>query len=151
MFKLVVVMLLALTVGWKVAVNLSDNATDDLKPLLVEFLAHHHFVVSDSDGMTMLKAVEGDCRLLIARADPRGSNHDIIQDIASADDRVFFVYNRAVYTSLPTWSIVADEYWSRFLRKMKLKPNAHNPIIAVIESAGCKADRLPWHDFWPSA
>ena len=39
MFRLVMAMLLALTVGWKVALGLTYNAGKDFKPVLVEFLA----------------------------------------------------------------------------------------------------------------
>ena len=65
----------------------------------------------------MLKAIAGDCRLLVTK-DAQGSNHDIIQQFATVDDRVFFVYRGAIYTSLPTWSAATDQYWSRFLRKI---------------------------------
>ena len=47
MFKLAMTMLLALTVGWKVAVGLPDNANNDFKSMLVEFFVRHHFVVSE--------------------------------------------------------------------------------------------------------
>ena len=126
MFRLVVALLLALTVGWKIALSLTNNPVerDDFKPVLVEFLVRQHFAVSeanDIDGMSTLKAIAGDCRLLIAEMDAKAGTTNMIQDFASADDRIFFVYRRAIYTSLPTWSIVANQYWSRFLRKIEFK------------------------------
>ena len=131
MFRLVVALLLALTVGWKVALSLTNNPVDhdDFKPMLIEFLDRQHFAVTeanDIDGVSTLKAVAGDCRLLITRMDARGWNHDMIQDFASADDRVFFVFRRAIYTNPPTWSIVTDHYWSRFLREIGFKHPRHS-------------------------
>ena len=49
------------------------------------------------------------------------AKHNIIQDFVSADDGIFFVFRQAIYTNLPTWSIVADQYWSRFLRKIEFE------------------------------
>ena len=97
----------------------------------------------------MLKAVAGDCRLLVTRTDAQVWKQDIIKDFVSADDRVFFVYRQAIYTNLPTWSIVANQYWSRFLRKIGFKHPDRHPIFAVIASARCNAERLPWHEFLP--
>jgi hypothetical protein len=152
MFRLVVALLLALTVGWKVALSITDNPDDNFKPILVEFLVRHHFAISeakDTDFMSTLKAVAGDCRLLVTRTDAQGTNHDIIQDFVSADDDLFFVFRRAIYTSLPTRSIVTEQYWSRFLRKMGFE-HPDTPILAVVASARCNAERLPWHEFLPS-
>ena len=152
MFRLVMAMLLALTVGWKVALGLTYNAGKDFKPVLVEFLVHHHFAVSDAKDigeMSILKAIAGDCQLLIAKTDAQDSQRDIIQDLASADDRVFFVFRREIYTSLPSWLAVTNEFWSRFLRKISFKHADDTPIVAVIASAHCNAERLPWHELLP--
>jgi hypothetical protein len=151
MFRLVVALLLALTVGWKVALSLTDDPDDNFKPMLIEFLVRHHFAVSeakDTDFMLTLKAVAGDCRLLVTRADAQNANYDIIQEFASPDDDLFFVFRRAIYTSLPTRSIVTEQYWSRFLRKMGFE-HPDTPILAVVASARCNAERLPWHEFLP--
>ena len=50
MFRLVVALLLALTVGWKVALGLTNNRGehDDFKPVLIEFLVRHHFAVFEA-------------------------------------------------------------------------------------------------------
>jgi hypothetical protein len=151
MFKLVVALLLALTVGWKVALGLTDYSDDNFKPMLIEFLVRHHFAVSeakDTDFMSTLKAVAGDCRLLVTRADAQGANRDIIQDFVSPGDDLFFVFRRAIYTSLPTRTTVTEQYWSRFLRKMGFE-HPDTPILAVVASARCNAERLPWYEFLP--
>ena len=152
MFKFIMAMLLALTVGWKVAIGLTDNAEKDFKPMLVKFLVRHHFAVSevnDVDDMSILKAIAGDCRLLVTK-DAQGWNHDIIQQLATVDDRVFFVFRRAIYTSLPTWSAAANDYWLRFLRKIPFIHADDTPIVAVIAPARCDAERLPWHELSPT-
>ena len=149
MFRLMMAMLLALTVGWKVALGVTDDADKDFKPMLVEFLVHHDFAVSEANYIDGIKAVAGDCRLLITQ-NAQSWNHDIIQDFASADDRVFFVFRGAIYTSLSTWSAAANQYWLRFLRKIPFIHADDTPIVAVIASAHCNAERLPWHELPPS-
>jgi hypothetical protein len=154
-FRLVVALLLALTVGWKIALSLTNNPIDhhDFKTVLVEFLERQHYAVigaNDSiDGGPTLKAAAGDCRILIAEMDAGGWNHDMVQDFATADDRVFFVFRGAIYTRPPTWSSVTDHYWSRFMREIGFK-HPDSPIVGVIASTRCNAERLPWHEFMPS-
>jgi hypothetical protein len=152
MFRLVVALLLALTVGWKVALGLTNNRGehDDFKPALIEFLVHQHFAVSEARNINGVEAIAGDCRLLIG-TDIRVWKQDIFKDFASADDHVFFVYQQAVYANLPTWSVVANQYWSNFLRKIEFKHPTDSPVFAIIASARCNAERLPWHEFLPSA
>jgi hypothetical protein len=152
MFRLVVAFILALTVGWKISLGLTINPGrhDNFKPALTEFLVRHHFAVFDANHINDVEAVAGDCRLLISWTDIRVWKEDIIKDVASADDRAFFVYRQAVYMDLPTWSIVANQYWSNFLRKIKFKPPLDSPVFAIIAPARCNAERLPWHDFLAS-
>jgi hypothetical protein len=152
MFKLVMAFLLALTVGWKVALGIANirDKQDDFKPALIKFLVHQHFTVSESSNINGVEAIAGDCRLLIG-TDIRVWKQDIVKDFASADDRVFFVYRQAVYADLPTWSIVANQYWSNFLRKIEFKPTTDSPVFAIIAPTRCNAERLPWHEFRPSA
>jgi hypothetical protein len=151
-----VALLLALTVGWKIALSVTNNPIDrdDFKPMLAEFLEHQHYAVTEAndsiDGVSILRAATADCRLLIAEMDTGGWNHDMVRDFAAADQRVFFVFRGAIYSSPPTWSSVTDHYWSRFLREIGFK-HPDTPIVAIIESAHCNAERLPWHELPPSA
>jgi hypothetical protein len=153
MFRLVVALLLALTVGWKVAVGLTNNRgeRDDFKSVLIEFLVRQHFAVFEAKDVDGVEAIAGDCRLRITWTDIKVWKQDIIKDVASPDDRVFFVYRQAVYTDLPTWSIVANQYWSNFLRKIEFKNPIDSPAFAIIAPARCNAERLPWREFLPSA
>jgi hypothetical protein len=68
----------------------------------------------------------------------------MVQDFAVANEGVFFVFGGAIYPKPPTWWSVADHYWSRFLREMGVN-RPDTPIVAVIASAHCNAERLPWH------
>jgi hypothetical protein len=151
MFRLVVALLLGLTVGWKVALSLTNNREerDDVKSALVEFLVRQHFAVFEANDINGVEATADGCRLRITGT--QVWNQDIIKDVASADDHVFFVYRQTVYTNLPTWSIITNQYWSRFLGKIEFRHLGDSPIIAVIASAHCNAERLPWHEFLPSA
>jgi hypothetical protein len=153
MFRVVVALLLALTVGWKVALSLTNNRIerDGFKPALVDFLVRQHFAVFEANDINVngMEAIADGCRLRLIEAQVWKQN--IIKDVASADERIFFVYRQTVYTNLPMWSIVANQYWSRFLRKIEFKSSTDSPIIAVIASARCNAERLPWHEFVPSA
>jgi hypothetical protein len=152
MFKLVVALILALTVGWKIGLGLINNQDerDDFNSVLVEFLVRQHFAAFEDSDISGVKAVSPDCRLLITKKETRVWDQDSIKRFASADDRVFFVYRQAVYTTLPNWSIVIDQYWSRFLRKMQFKRPTESAIIAVIASPRCNIERLPWHEVLPS-
>jgi hypothetical protein len=152
MFRLVVTFILALTVGWKVALGLTNNPGrhDNFKPALTEFLVQHRFTVFDANHINGVEAVAGDCRLLISWTDIRVWKEDIIKDVASVDDRVFFVYRQAIYSDLPAWSIVAYQYWSNFLRKVELKHPVDIPVFAVTAPTRCDAERLPWHELQPS-
>lgn len=150
MFRLIVALLLALTVGWKVALSFTsirDNR-DDFKSVLVEFLSRRHFTVFEANDIKGVEAVAGDCRMLITGNDILWHD-DIIKSLASPYDRVFFVYRRVVYPSLPTWSIVTHQYWSRFLRKIEFKHSGDSPILAVIASTHCNAEGLPWYELVP--
>jgi hypothetical protein len=153
MFRLVAGLFLALSVGWKIALGLTNNQgkQDDFKPVLIDFLARQHFAVSDANDFGGVEAIAGDCRLRIIWTEIRAWKQDTIKDIASADDRVFFVYRQVIYPDLPTWSIVANQYWSNFLRKIELKHPIESPILAVIAPARCNAEQLPWHELMTSA
>ena len=152
MFRLVVALLLALTLGWKIVLGLANSPVDrdDSKNMLIEFLERQHYAVTETngsmDGLSVIKAAAGDCRLLISEIKSGGWNHDIVQAFAPANERVFFMFRGAIYTRPPTWLSVADHYWSRFLREIGVN-HPDTPIFAVIASAHCDAERLPWHDF----
>ena len=65
MFRLVVGLILALTVGWKIALGLTNNqgGHDDFKPVLIDFLVRQHFAVFDANDTGGVDAIAGDCRL----------------------------------------------------------------------------------------
>src|ERR1700750_2014193 len=101
MFRLVVALLLALTLGWKIALGVINyrDERDDFNLILVEFLVRQHFAVFKDGDIKGMKAVASDCRLLITREETQAWNEDTIKSFASADDRVFFLYGRTIYTT----------------------------------------------------
>jgi hypothetical protein len=69
----------------------------------------------------------------------------MIRRFATPSDRVFVVFQGSVYKQQPTWLTVADFLWRRFRRELGFNARAA-PLIAVIGSAQCDAERLPWDE-----
>ena len=69
-----------------------------------------------------LEAIAGDCRLLISWTDIRVWKQDIIKDVASADDRVFFVYRQAIYTTCRRGRSLPTSTGHAFCAKSNLNP-----------------------------
>lgn len=149
MFKGAIGLLLALTIGWKVAVGTTPRLaeTNTFRSSLTEFLTRHDFTVAESDnfieGIPLLVATRENCRLSAAAMDFRGSRARWIQDLASLDDEVFFVFRGAVYERPPTWLSAADHYWSRLAREMGFD-RVDIPLIAIIAPPKCGAKGLSW-------
>jgi hypothetical protein len=149
MFKGAVGLLLALTIGWKIAVGMAPRLaeTNSFRPSLTEFLNRHHFSVAESDnvieGIPLLVGTRENCRLSAAAMDFRGSRTRWIQDFANLDDQVFFVFRGAVYERPPTWLSAADHYWSRLAREMGFD-RLNTPLVAIIAPPKCGAKGLSW-------
>jgi hypothetical protein len=148
----VLLLLLPVTLGWKLAVRPGDSGefTEKAAQLKVaEFLVQQHFVVAVSEqadeGQPMIRATAGMCRMLIAKSPAIGSDRDVIRRHGTAADRVFVVFRGRVYAEQPTWLTVSDFLWSRFQRELGMKAQAA-PLFAVIATTNCEAERLPWNE-----
>jgi hypothetical protein len=148
-FKGAVGLLLALTIGWKIAVGLGPRfvETNNFRSSVTEFLNHHHFSVAESDdaidGVPFLVGTRENCRLSAVGMDFRGSRTRWVQDFANSDDQVFFVFRGAVYERPPTWLSAADHYWSRLIREMGFD-HPDTPFIVIIAPTKCGAKGLSW-------
>ena len=152
MLKWFVLLLLPLTLAWKLAARTGDVPEPwekEAQLKVAEFLRRQHFTVAVSDNMEegrpAIHATAGACRMLIAKSPPIGSDRDMIRRYATAADRVFVVFHGAVYAEQPTWLTVSDSLWSRFRRELGLKTEA-SPVLAVVATSNCAAERLPWNE-----
>jgi hypothetical protein len=148
----ILLLLLPLTLGWKLAVREggSTEATEkDAQRQVAEFLIHQHFtvVVSEqvAEGQPIIRATVGACRILIAKSPAVGWDRDLVRGYATATDRVFVVFRGNVYSDQPTWLTVSDFLWARVRREIGFKAQAA-PVLAVIASTNCDAERLPWNE-----
>ena len=64
---------------------------------------------------------------------------------ATDGDRVFVVFRGRTYEEQPTWLTVPYFLWSRFERELGMRAEAA-PLLSVIATAGCGAERLPWSE-----
>jgi len=91
----------------------------------------------------MIRAGAGACRMLVANSSPIGWDSAAIRRNATAGDRVFVVFRGRTYVDQPTWLTVPYFLWSRVQRELGLRAHAA-PLLAVIASPNCDAERLPW-------
>lgn len=93
----------------------------------------------------MIRAGAGACRILVANPSPMAWDNDAIRRHATAADRVFVVFRGRTYKDQPTWLTVPYYLWGRLLRELGLRAQGP-PLLAVIATAGCDAERLPWSE-----
>jgi hypothetical protein len=154
---LVLVGLLALTLGWKVVARSTagEQPTDrNVQGAIAEFLVRQHFGVSLSErieeGRPAVAANSGSCRILVAKSPALGWDRDLIRRYADAEDRVFVVFRGRIYSDQPTFLTVFDALSTRFRRELGFRVQP-NPVLAVVAKMNCDAERLPWDqlDFAP--
>jgi hypothetical protein len=149
--KWFIILALPLTLGSKLVVrpDMSGPSEKNVQQRVAEFFVRQHFAVASSDqlseGQIMMRAGAGACRILVANSSPLGWETDAIRRNATAADRTFVVFRGKTYPDQPTWLTVPYFLWSRFKRELGL-PGLPSPVLAVIATAGCDAERLPWTD-----
>jgi len=151
-FKWIVLLLLPITLAWKLAARTShsDEFTEkEIQLRIGDFFTRQHFMVALSEqateGQPSIKATSGLCSMLIARSPAVGWDRDLIRRYATPEDRVFVVFAGKVYAEQPTWLTASDFLWARFRRELGIRVQG-SPILAVVASATCDAERLPWAD-----
>ena len=93
----------------------------------------------------MIRATAGACRVLVATSHPIAWDRDVFRHNATVADRVFVVFRGRTYKEQPTWLTVPYFLWLRLQRELGLGPQAA-PLLAVIATASCNAERLPWSE-----
>jgi hypothetical protein len=140
---------LALTLGSKLIVrpDKSGPSATDIQQRVTDFLIQQHFIVTltnqTGEGQPMLHASAKACRILVANSNPTAWDRDFIGRHATGADRSFVVFRGRVYAEQPTWLTVPDFLWSRLQRELGLRVHAA-PLLAVIATTSCNAERLPW-------
>jgi hypothetical protein len=147
--KWFLILALPLTLGLKLVVrpDRSVAGETDVQQKVAEFFRRQHFTVALSDrtgeGQYMLRASAGPCRILVARSDPMAWDSAAIRQNATDGDRVFVVFRGRTYEDQPTWLTVPYFLWSRLERELGMQAQAA-PLLSVIATADCGAERLPW-------
>ena len=142
---------LPLTLALKLMVrpDLRAQNETDVQQKVSEFLIRQHFTValsgSPTEGKPMIRANAGPCRILVANPNPIAWDSDVIRGMATAADRVFVVFRGRTYKEQPTWLTVPYFLWSRLQRELGLRAQAA-PLLAVIATTNCDAERLPWSE-----
>jgi hypothetical protein len=143
------ILLFPLFLGWKLAAG--AETPHMMTERMVAFLTRHQFEVVVTDKMNwndfpLMHASAGACQLVIAEESADGWNSDIIRNLTKSMDRSFIVYRGAIYFQRPGWMTLTHYWWSKYLHKVGLGVQ-EMPVIAVAETASCKADQLPWNEF----
>jgi hypothetical protein len=145
--KWFIVLLLPLTLGWKLTVRPHDPS--ELNDSLVEFFARHHFgviVTEDDMGQSpVIQATAGVCRVLAGEISSNGGNWQLPRRFAAPTDHVFVVFHGRVYSTQPTLLTAVSDLWSQFLRQTGLVRH-QSSVIAIVASATCDAEGLPWEE-----
>jgi len=149
--KWFLILALPLTLGLKLVVrpDRSVASAADVQQTVAEFFLRQRFTVALPDrtgeGQYMLRASAGPCRILVARSDPMAWDSAAIRRNATDGDRVFVVFRGRTYEDQPTWLTVPYFLWSRLEPAIPARAQAA-PLLSVIATAGCGAERLPWSE-----
>jgi hypothetical protein len=145
-----ILLLLLLSLGWKLAVRAGDTGElteKEVQLKVAEFLVRQHFSVAISENVTEgqpnIRATAVACRMLVAKSPAMGWDRDMLRSYETTADHVFVVFRGQVYADQPKWLTVMDSLWYRLVRGLGLKAQPA-PVLAVIATASCDAERLPW-------
>ena len=151
-FKWILILLLPITLAWKLAVRTAQPEADAEKEVqlgIARFLVRQHFqvVLSEqvSEGRPSVQATAGLCRMLIIKSPAVGWDRDLIRRNATPSDRVFVVFDGRVYAEQPTWLTATDFLWARFRRELGFRVQP-SPVLGVVANGPCDAEALPWAD-----
>jgi hypothetical protein len=149
-FKWFVLLLIPLTLGWKLAVQLrgpSELKDEIAYRKVAEFLVRQHFSVVIADKLEPrapgIQATGGLCRILVTKSAYTGSDRESTRRRATAADDIFVVFGGRIYIEQPTYLTTFDALWAKFRRELGFEGQA-TPVFLIIASKSCDAERLPW-------
>jgi hypothetical protein len=149
--KWFLILALPLTLGSKLVVRPDTSAPNvaEVQQKVAAFLGRQHFTVAltnqPGEGMPLLRAGAGACRILVVNSHPIAWDRDAIRRNATVADRVFVVFRGRTYKEQPTWLTVPYYLWSRLQREVGLGSHSA-PLLSIIATASCDAERLPWDE-----
>jgi hypothetical protein len=147
---LLLLVLVPLSFAWKLAAQ--RDGSDGLRERddylkVADFLARQRFSVSVAEkleaGEPKVQGTAGACRVLVAKANPDGSDRDRIGGYKTAADTVFVVFGGKTYAEQPTWLTTFDWLWFKFRGELGLDAHA-TPVYFVIGTKSCGVEQLPW-------
>jgi hypothetical protein len=139
-------LLLVVSLGWKsmIRIDYSSNLDDKIR----SFLVRNHFIVTISvlipDHRTF-RASRPDCQMLVTEISPRGWERDTMKSRATPMEQVFVIFGGKIYAEHPIWLTASDFLWHKVLSEVGLKVRP-TPLLSVIATKSCGAERLPWHE-----
>jgi hypothetical protein len=145
--KWVLLLLLVMSLGWKSAVRIdySSNLEDKLR----SFLVRNHFLVTVSEEIIRdhrtFRATKAACQMLVTEISHRGWERDSMNRRATVMEQMFIVFGGKIYAEQPTWLTASDFLWYKLLSELGLKVRPA-PLLAVIATNTCDAERLPWYE-----
>jgi hypothetical protein len=146
-FKWLLLPLLLLSLGWKsvIQIDYSSNLEDKMR----SFFIRNHFMVTVSEELIRdhrtFRATKAACLMLVTGISHRGWERDLMNKVAAAREQVFIVFGGKIYAEQPTWLTVLDFLWYKVLSELGFKVFP-TPVIAVIATKSCDAERLPWYE-----
>jgi hypothetical protein len=144
-------LLLALSVSAKAVLGGApehDDGRAATKEAAATFLGRHGFrleATEDEPALPFVRAVLGDCRLLVVVVSPQGWERDIVHRLAPPGGEVFFVADGEIHEDQPKVRTMALHYWRR-LNRLAGRRLPARPVLGVVGSPGCDLRGVRWSD-----
>ena len=146
-FKWLLLPLLLLSLGWKSVIRIDYSS--NLEDKIYSFLGRNHFIATVSEELIRdhrtFRATKAACLMLVTGISHRGWERDLMDKRATAGEQVFIVFGGKIYAEQPTWLTVSDFLRYKVLSELGFKVFP-TPVIAVIATKSCAAERLPWYE-----
>jgi hypothetical protein len=141
-FKWTVGLLIPLTLAWKISVG-ADNP-NEFADRIVDFLARRGFAVTPEEGLGLIRATRGECRMFVVDRGGTGWSRQLVASSGEATDRNFIVFRGGIYEGDPTWLTAITSIYFRMLRRLGFGRSAL--VVGVAASPACDAERLAWNE-----
>jgi hypothetical protein len=141
--KWLLIVLLPITMGWKVVIEPENPG--EIQNAVLKFLKDQRFDVRATDesieDMPIIEASSETCHLRIARVSPLGHEAELVRRASKANEHIFYIFRGVGYSKQPIRQTLTNYFWFKFLRELGLVSRVP-PVFAVMTS--CAAERLPW-------
>jgi hypothetical protein len=141
-FKWTVGLLIPLTLAWKISLG-ADNP-NEFTDRIMDFLERRGFVVTIEEGLGLIRATRGECRMLVVERGGTGWSRQLVASSGEAADRNFIVFRGVIYEGDPTWLTAITSIYFRMLRRLGFGRSAL--IVGVAAPPACDAKRLAWDE-----